>query len=453
MNMVVNLAHRTLAGMFPGFFSASTKHDHYRDYGWPEQLQFLNYYRMYTRNSLANSAVDKTISKTWQDNPEIWESDKPSESQLEKLIRVRFRDLRVWQRMAMADTRSMVGSYSALILRVGDGQPFDQPVGRVPGGLEGLVEVIPAWESQLTVSEWSTDPRSPDYGQPLWYEFREIPPGKQSNVPARSVRIHPDRVLIWSDDGTVNGISALEAGYNDLLDAEKIKGAGGEGFWKTSRGAPMLEAAEGMTPDKVAKSMGTNAAGLLDALNEQLEAFQQGFDKGLMLGGFTVKPLSITLPSPEHFFSQNVRSFAASVSIPEKILLGSQTGERASTEDVKEWNATCMSRRNIRNRPLIMEFMRRLVRFGILPEKDWTIGWTDLTESTPSEKMDKAVKMTDINSKTLPGDQPPFLPEEIREAAGFEPDIPADREPVAKPEPVDPDDDPDEDDPNPEDEE
>src|SRR5690606_11050298 len=136
-----------------------------------------------------------------------------------------------------------------------DDLAFDQPVGLVPGGLDGLAGAIPVWESQLEVVEWNADPRSEDYGTPRFYQFTESALGGESRSP-RQFRVHPDRVLIWSDSGTVNGRSALEPGYNDLLDAEKVKGAGGEGFWKTSRGAPIITAAEGMNPADVAQAMG-----------------------------------------------------------------------------------------------------------------------------------------------------------------------------------------------------
>lgn len=418
---VINTVQRRLDQMFPQFFSGSVKHDHYRDFGWPAQLTFENLHRMYRRNSLAAAGVDKTVAKTWQDAPSLWETEKPAESEAEEDIRQRFDDLRIWQMMAEADRRSMVGRYAGVILRLRDSKSFDQPVGRVPGGLAGLAGVIPVWESQLTVAEWVTDPNSEDYGQPSMYQFTEAAVGNDDANARRSFRVHPDRVLIWSDDGTVNGQSALEPGYNDLLDAEKIKGAGGEGFWKTSRGAPVIEAPQGMSPGDVAHNMGVPVSEVLDEINKQVDSFQAGFDKGLMLGGMTAKPMQITLPSPEHFFAGPVNSFAASLQIPVKILLGSQTGERASTEDAREWSLTCHSRRVNRCKPLIHELARRLVRFGILPQREWFVGWADLTDASAAEKIDRAAKMSAINAQTQPGDEPAFTPDEIREAAGFDP--------------------------------
>ena len=411
--------NRTLGRMFPGFFSTNAKHDHYRDFGWPDHLQFPNFYRMYTRNGLAAAAVDKTAAKTWESFPFVWEAKQPAESQSEEDIRRRFAKLRLWQMMAETDKRSMVGKYSGLILRLRDSKRFDQPVDIVPGGLDGLAEVIPAWESQLTVATWDTNPISENYGKPTMYLFSEA--AVDESTQPRSFSVHPDRVLIFSDDGSVNGRSILEPGYNDLIDAEKVKGAGGEGFWKSSRGAPVIEAPEGVTPASVAEGMGIGLADLSDAINDQIDSFQQGFDKGLLLGGLTAKPMVISLPLPEQFFNAPVSCFAASIQMPIKILIGNQTGERASTEDSREWAKTCNSRRVNRIVPIIMEFMERLQSWSIIPEADWHVEWSDLTEATASDKITRAGLMADINTKTQPGDEPAFTSDEIREAAGYMP--------------------------------
>lgn len=404
-----------------GVRGGSTKHDHYRDFGWPENLTFQQFHRMYCRNSLAAAGVDKTIAKTWQDNPEIWESEKPSESTVESAIRQRFEDLRIWRAVAEADRRAMVGGYAGFIIRFRDSKPFSAPVeGNVRGGLDGLAGILPFWASQMNVIDWNQDEASEGYGEPAMYQFSEFEVG--TGKPGRAIKVHPDRVIIWSEDGTTFGRSALEPGFNDLIDLEKIKGAGGEGFWKTARGAPILEAPPGLNPNDMARTMGVQTPDLLNKVNAQVDDFQTGFDKALMLGGLSAKPLQINLPSPEHFFAGPVNSYAASMSMPVKILMGSQTGERASTEDAREWAQTCHSRRVNICRPLIRQFINRLELFGVIPAIDWHVEWSDLTEATSTERMATAGQMADINAKTNAVDLPPFTSVEIRVAAGYSED-------------------------------
>lgn len=416
----VGMVRDRLARAFPMAFGPNVKHDYWRDYGWPDQLCFEHFHRMYTRSGIAAAAVDKTIAKTWATMPTLWESEQPSESDAETAIRKHFAKRKIWRSLMDADRRSMVGCYAGAIILLRDGKKLGEPVDSVRRGIENVVGIIPAWEGQLTVAEWDTDETSETYGDPLWFQFNEQAVGDPTTTARHSVRIHRDRILIWSDDGTLNCTSALEPGFNDLTDAEKIKGAGGEGFWKSSRGAPIIEAPKGVSAMDVQRGMNAaTPADVIDKLNETVDDFQSGFDKALMLGSFSVTPLTITLPQPKEFWEPCVQSFAASMGIPFKELIGNITGERASTEDAEGWARTNMSRRENRVLPILYEFIDRLVRWGVLEQKDWTIGWDDLLDASPDQKIDRATKMATINS-TL-GAEPAFLPDEIREAAGFKP--------------------------------
>lgn len=415
--LLVNAARR-LDAMFPGYFQ-TTKHNHYADFGWPETLTFEQLYAMYSRNGIARAAVEKTILKTWQSIPAVWETEDSDETRLEKDIRTRFADLRVWQKLAETDRRSLVGGYSGAILRLADSKGWGEPVETVPGGLDGLVEVIPAWAGQLTVAEWNTDHNSDDYGKPRMFQFNEAAVGREQKQ--RQMTIHPDRVLVWSHDMTTEGRSLLEPGYNALMDIEKVVGSGGEGFWKNAKSAPVLQVDKEATISDMAKAMGIADDKVHEAMNDQVEDWQKGFDRLLMLQGMEAKILGVTLPSPEHFMGAAMQVFAASVPIPMKILVGSQSGERASTEDANEWAQTNMARRSTTVIPAITEFIDRLERFAILPERDWHIEWDDLTEATVADKIEQATKMADINVKMRDSGEFVFTPDEIREVVGRDP--------------------------------
>lgn len=417
---IISNVVRRMETLFPGYFP-EVKHNHYADFGWPARLTFSNFQSMYMRNSIARAAIEKTVLKTWQDYPILRTSEKEhEESGIESEIRQRFSDLRLWQRLAEADRRSMVGGYAGVILRVADSKLFKEPVNRINNGLEALVEVIPAWEGQLTVSTWVTDERSEDYGKPAMFSFNEAAVGVTHGNP-RSFEIHPSRVVVWSRDGTIFNHSLLEPGYNDLITLEKVSGAGGEGFWKNAKSSPVLQADKDLDIKAMASAMGVKPAELADAMNSQVEDWQKGFDKLLMIQGMEAKTLGVTLPSPEHFFNVALQSFAASVPMPLKILVGMQTGERASTEDAKEWAQTNMARRSSQVVPTIMEIVNRLEAFGILPENDWSLVWPDLTESSMVEKVDRADKMAGTNQKMKDSGEWVFTPEEIRSVVGFQP--------------------------------
>jgi hypothetical protein len=425
LSLMVNAAARSLGTMFPGFFPAS-KHNHSADFGYPDDVDFNLAYTMYQRHGIASAAIDKTVGKTWQDTPFVQEFERDGgeegdqqETPIEEEIRKRFAKLRVWQQLAEADRRGLVGAYAGIVLRLADGKKFREPVDHVGGGLDGLVEVIPAWEGQLTVSQYDTDEESLTFGQPVMFAFNEAAvPGAKN---PRNLIVHPDRVVIWSKDGTLNGRSALKPGFNALLDMEKVSGAGGEGFWKNAKSAPIFEIDKEAKLQDMAKAMGVPVDEVIDKMDEQAHDYNRGFDKSIVAQGMEVKFPQIQLPSPEHFFGVPLQIFAASMLIPLKILVGSQTGERASTEDASEWARTCMSGRTDRVIPNIMSFIDRLARFGILATKDWHLEWTDLTETSMSEKIDRAGKMADVNQKMEKTGEFVFTPEEIRDAVDMQP--------------------------------
>jgi len=418
---LINAATRRLDLMFPGYFDGA-KHNHYADFGWPTTLTFDQLNQMYERNALARAAVVKTARKVWETAPVLrYREEGDDEDQLELEIRQRFNRLRLWQKCAEAYRRSLVGRYGGLILRFADDRMFRDPVENVRGGLEGFVEVIPAWEGQLRVSQWDTDERSETYGQPLMFNFNEAEVDPDHIGRNRSFEVHPDRVVIFSDDGTVHGTPLIQAGYNDLLTLEKITGSSGEGFWKNAKSAPVLQVDKDAQLSEMARLMGVPEDDLVDAMNDQVEVWQKGFDRLLMLQGMEAKTLGVTLPSPQHFRAGALENFAASIECPVKILVGMQTGERASQEDAEEWARTGMARRNDSVIPNVMEFVRRLEMFGVLPERDWWLDWEDLTESGMAEKIDRAHKMADTNSRMQGTGEIVFLPEEIRGALGLAP--------------------------------
>ena len=398
------------------------KHDHNFDFGYPDHIVFEQLHNMWQRNSLANSGVSRYVTTCWQEDPKIQEGEEAGdESKLEQELREHFDDLRLWQKFSSGHERSLVGDYSAVILRVADGRDWAEPVGPV-AGVQGLWDMIPAWEAQLTVGEWDLNPQSRRYGQPLFYNFNEVALGDQKQQGAvRSFRIHHDRIILLSSSGDLQGSSILRPGYNDLLTYAKVIGAGGEGFWKAARSSLSMEILPEAKLNDLASALGVPLSGLPDRLDEVVGDFLKGYDKSLMLQGIKATPIGVTLPTnPEQYYNGPLQAFAASIDCPSKVLIGNQTGERASTEDERSWKRTCASHRNRRLMPPLRDMLSRFERWGILPQGDWKIDWFDVTEATGSERMDTALKMADVNAKVLGIGDVPFSGAEIREAAGWE---------------------------------
>lgn len=398
----------------------STKHDFNLDFGYKDDVDFYDLYELYKRNGVAKAVVNKTVGKTWQTMPRLVVGEEDhSETPVELEIKKAFRKMRFWQMLQETDKRSLVGEYSGVIFRFADGQNFDQPVERVPGGLDGLVGVIPAWEGQLQVSEWDQDRTSPTYGEPKMMTFTEssVDPDQGKT---RAFYVHPDRVYIWSQDRTTFNDSDMEASYNSLVDMVKLRGSGGEGFWKNAKSQPVLEASPDVNFGQLAQMLGTDISGLPEALDNVVADWNKGFDQSLLLQGMSATTLGVTLPQPQEFYDIASHEVAAAWNIPHKILFGNQTGERASSEDEKQWSLHNMSRRNSMVIPNIMDVVDRLVDVGVLTDQDWALDWEDLTSATDGERLEKAKGMSQINRDAAATGDVVFTDGEIRNVMGYE---------------------------------
>lgn len=419
---------------------ADQKHDHNHDFGFPDQIDFPQLYAMWDRNSLAQAMISRIAETIWRDDPTITDgADTHDETDTEKAVRTAFEDRRLWAKLADAYMRSLVGDYACAILRVADNLEWHDPVGAVQGP-SGVWDIIPAWQGQITVADWDLAPTSPRYGLPLFYQFSEsqIDDGKSRGA-SRSLRIHHERVLVFSSTGDTFGRSALRAAFNDLITYAKVIGAGGEGFWKAARSSMSLEIDKDADLNSLAAAMGVETDKLADKLDEVVADFVAGYDKSLMLSGIKPSPIGVTLPAnPEQYYNGPLQAAAASINCPSKVLIGNQTGERASTEDVRSWNATCASRRNREVIPVLRDMLQRLERWGALPKGDWQVQWSDLTEPAGADKLAGAKVMAEINAASLGLGQTPFSAGEIREQAGWDAEAPDDMPDAVPPEMIPP---------------
>lgn len=422
---VLNTMRRTLFGQ-PTMSNDAKRATAWQDYGYPQTLEFENYYTMFTRNGIARAGVMRHVEKTWETNPWIVEGedgDKPRtdwtpwEKQLARVIR----DLQLWSRLSAADWRGRVGRYSALYLTFADGQQPDQPV--TPGSR--LLSAKPLFEAQLRPTTWHQDPALESFGQPSMYMLQQFDPQNANPADNTSFEIHPDRIHILAEgaeDDSIYGVPALQPGFNSLLDIEKIRGAGGEGFWKAARGAWALEGE--VEPQQLATMLGVEPDKVAEALNETAADFSSGMDKLLMLGGMKAQSLSFNVPRPLEFYDVALQDFAASVSCPMPELIGQQISQRSSEENSRNWQQTIMSRRRQFMGPNIEALIRHLMRLGSIPRIErFYVAWDDLTDATSGEKLDNARKMSEINrNNAMSGLSPSFSENDMRETSGMEAD-------------------------------
>ena len=414
INTLNDVRSRIASAISGGYDFADTLHNIYLDFGYPQNLNFYNYWNMYRRFGIAKNVCELPVDTTWMRSPTIESPNAQFMREFERLAdQVSF-----FIRMHAADKRQRVGRYAGIFMRVRDGLKPDQPIANRLNGIGAIMQMVPLYEGQLQVLDVDTDPISETYGLPKMYQFNSGSVGNRNEKTASSFSIHPDRLIIIAEDadnGGIYGVSALEAPYNSLMDLRKILGGGGEGFYKNAAQSIIFNLQDGAS----AKS---NEA-LLNRFNENFDEFAHNrFRRAIWTPGMDAKTLASELVNPKDFFFNSLYDVAASSQIPATILIGQQTGRLASSEDSRSFLSGINSRRENFGTESINAVIDWFIKWGVLPSAEYEVIWDDLLALSQSEQLDNASKMATINDAQFKsGGTVPFEGEEIREAAGFEP--------------------------------
>lgn len=405
MSRDIEAARRSLLGA--GFALDNKRRNAWAEYGYKDVLTDSDFFRAYSRHGIAQGAVNKLHDKCWGTDPWLIEGEKQDEvreeTAWERQAKAALPD-DFWYQVAEADKRRLIGRYAGLVLLLRDNAKLSDPVTRASAVLE---EVVPVWGSALRVTSTGPD------GKPTMYSYTD-----SNNVQSD---VHPDRVVVFGDMAS-DAIGFLEAGYNNVVNLEKIEGGSGESFLKNSSRQIHINFDKEVNIQQLAQLVGADGPeGIQDKLNEVNHGLAMGIDKTLATQGATASALVANVPDPKPHYEININTAAAAWDIPVKILVGNQTGERASTEDQKYWADRCQQRRvRVLSRE-IKALVRRLQAVGVLPDlQQVTVMWDDLRVPTVSERLANAKMMSDINAAAIATGTPVFSDDEIRSAAGYE---------------------------------
>jgi len=405
----LRLARARMGMLNPGMGLDAKRSSAWCEYGFKEDLDFHDLYKLYRRGGIANGAVNKLVSNCWKTNPQVIEgevSDKSKELSAWEKNNNQVLTHRFWRSFAKADTRRLVGRWAGILLHIKDSKRWNEPV--VKG--RALQKITPVWRSALKVASQDTS------GNITMWQYTEVQPN--GNTAQRE--IHPDRILIIGDMSD-DEIGFLEPGYNAAVSLEKVEGGSGESFLKNAARQLNVNFDKEINFSNLASMYGVSVTELQDKFNEAAAEVNRGNDVLLTTQGASVTPLVTAVADPSPTYDVNLKTFAASVDIPSRILVGNQSGERASTEDQIYFNARCQSRRGDLSFD-IEDMVNKLIDLQILkPVAKFSIVWDDLNEQSSSDKLDSASKMSDINQKSLATGEQVFTANEIRVAAGYEP--------------------------------
>lgn len=405
----VRLARAREMAFNPGMGLDAKRESAWCEYGFKENLTFDDLYKLYRRGGIAHGAVNKLVSNCWKTNPQVIEGEQSDDSRelttWERSSNQVFTH-RFWRAFAKADARRLVGRWAGVLLHIKDSRGWDLEV--VKG--KALQKITPVWASALKVGT-----RDNNGAITMWQYTESLSDGSTAQR-----NIHPDRVLIIGDMSD-DEIGFLEPGYNACVSLEKVEGGSGESFLKNAARQQNINFDKEVDFNNLASMYGVSVDELQERYNEAAREINRGNDTLLITQGAQVTSMVNAVSDPSPTYDVNLKTFSASVDMPSRIIVGNQSGERASTEDQIYFNGRCQSRRGDLSFD-VEDMADKLIYLQIIkPVSKFSIVWDELNEQSPSDKLDSATKMSSINQTSLASGEQVFTVDEIRVAAGYEP--------------------------------
>lgn len=363
----------------------------YQACGYKTNLEYVDYRQRYDRQDIARRVVNAYPDATWRGDPQIIEDDDPKvTTAFEKSWQELLDQLNVFHYLHRIDRLAGIGSYGVLLVGFDDKEDLSTPVKTA----KRVLYLQPYDEDQAAIDSTVSDTKDPRYGLPEIYTItRESATSSSGSTQTSTIRVHWSRVLHVAEgtlDSDVFGTPRLQAVYNRLEDLEKILGGSAEMFWQAGFPGYALEADPDLEFDQN-----------LSALNDQIEKYMHGLSRYMRLQGIKVNTLSQQVSDPNQHVAVQIQMISAETGIPQRILLGSERGELASSQDKEGWEAHVDERRrNFATPSILRPFIDMLVRTKVLaaPKKnDYDIVWPEV--DMLSEK-DKA-EIANVNTRSI----------------------------------------------------
>lgn len=368
--------------------SYSGKRDLYDVLGYKRVLDVRDFLAKYERQDIAKAIVDKIAKVTWQGDIVLFEGKEIENTPLELAWENLYNKFSLKNVFVRADKLAMICGFSVIYLGLDDVENIKDLENEViPGRKLLYVKVFGAQD--ISITEYINDASNEEYGNPLYYEISFVNiDGKE-----QTCKVHKDRIIHIAHDSFYNevfGISIYQSIFNRLEDLEKLVGGSAEMFWRGARPGFSGKISDDYIIDN-------DTAKKLE--NEIIE-YEHDLRRLLLLKGIELESLQTQIVDPSSHIDCQLRMISAATGIPLRILIGSERGELASTQDRQEWLEYINARRLEYAEPLIVrKFVDTCIKYEILPEPltDYSVQWSDLFALSEEDR----AKIGEIRAKAL----------------------------------------------------
>lgn len=360
--------------------------DLYDALGYKRLLTVADFRDRYKRGGIGARIVEAFPRATWRGGIEIVEDEDPEiitdfEEQFEEFAK----RLNIWSVFNRADVLAGLGRYSVIV--IGTKGNLNEELPRMSSS-DDILYLGAYCEDEASISAFEENAENPRYGLPTVYKIRRSSGNNKLSIDRN---VHWTRVIHVADnllDDRIYGASRLERVWNDLDNLDKVVGGGSEAFWlRVHRGTVFSIAKDLKASEPELEKMRTMAEDLAHQMRRSVAA----------------RGLEVTeLGSDVSNFNSQVEALISLISgatqIPQRILLGSERGELASTQDKENWNVRVQDRRQEFAEPIVRGFIDRLIEYGALPEPDqYDVRWPDLFDLNEDERANVATKWAGLS--------------------------------------------------------
>lgn len=347
----------------------------YEALGYKLKPEFADYLGRYTRQDIAKAVINKPVNASWRVPPRITESEKDA-TKFEDVWNALVKDNSIYRQIVRADKLAGIGNYSTLLIGLDDGKSLEEEI----GSAKKLLFLQPYSQKNAVPKTFVIDSGNARFGLPLTYQI-DVKTGVNST--GQKV-VHHSRIIHIAEElleDNTDGMPRLECVLNRLEDLERVVGGSAEMFW---RGAFQ---GFGLKND-IGSNMKPQA---LANVQEEMDKFLHGMQRYIRLQNMSIEEIAPQVSDPSSHVNVILDLIAAATGIPKRILLGSERGELASTQDEKNWFAEIDSRRKNYCEPSILRpLIDKLITHSVLPEPadGYAIEWPDLMAPSAKEVAD-----------------------------------------------------------------
>lgn len=354
--------------------------DTYKVLGYPTSVGYDELKNMYDREGLATRIVNAVSDETWREHPLLIEGENKTADELDAPsdLQIQFEQLadRLDLYSAFNDADAYCGISRFALIVLGLPGKWEDPAKY--GQQLAYVSVHDEGSATIADSDLETNVESPRFGLPNFYSV------KIDEKKGMMKRIHWSRVLHIKEGRSKSrtyGVARLQSMYNRLLDLEKVVGGGSEAFWLQIHRGLALSAKDGMTlpaPDTDAYK----------DMQDEIQEYEHGIRRIMRLAGMDVTDLGGRPVDSAGQFNVVISYLAGSSRIPQRILIGSEAGHLASSQDEYNFANFIVSRQQSFAEPKILRaFIKMCGDLGILSvPKKYTVSWPSLFQLTEQEQ-------------------------------------------------------------------